>query len=109
MASDCFVKSLGSSGQFQTFQRGYKSGTYVVCQGCVTVSLRQQQPDQVGVAVLAGAHQRCGALVVLEVDVGAAPQEGLNHGHPAVANCEHQGCLAGLGGNTVDVRTRNLP
>lgn len=60
--------------------------TYVVRQGCVTVGLRQQQPDHVGVAVLARAHQRRGALVVLEVDVRAASQEGLHHGHPTVAN-----------------------
>lgn len=51
-----------------------EGATYVVSQGCVTVRLRQQQPDQVGVAVLACAHQRCGALVVLEVDVRAASQ-----------------------------------
>lgn len=48
-------------------------------------------------AVLAGAHQRRGALVVLHVDVGPLSQQGPNHVHPAVTDRQHEPRLAGLG------------
>lgn len=70
--------------------------THTVAERGVTAGLGQQQLDDLDVAVLAGAHQRRRALVVLDVDVGAVSQQGSNHVHPAVTDRQHQPRLAGL-------------
>lgn len=69
---------------------------HLVCEAEVTAARLQQQADDVSVPVLAGAHEGCGALVVLEVHVSAAAKEQLHHGNTAVAHCEHERCLARL-------------
>ena len=58
--------------------------------------LCQQQSDDVGVSVLAGAHERRGALVILQVDVGPSVQQSPHHVRPAVTHSQHQSRLTGL-------------
>lgn len=70
--------------------------THAVAERGVAAGLTQQQLDDLHVAVLAGAHQRRGALVVLDVDVGPVSQQGPNHVHPAVADRQHQPRLTRL-------------
>lgn len=70
--------------------------THTVAERGVTARPGQQQLDDLDVAVLAGAHERRRALVVLDVDVGAVSQQGSNHVHPAVTDRQHQPRLAGL-------------
>lgn len=69
---------------------------HLVCEAEVTAARLQQQAHDVSVPVLAGAHQRRGALVVLQVHIRGAAKEQLHHGNTAVAHCEHERCLARL-------------
>ena len=73
---------------------------YAVAEGGVAAGLAQQQLDDLHVAVLAGAHQGRGALVVLDVDVGPLHQEGPHHVHPAVADRQHEPRLTRLDTDT---------
>lgn len=70
--------------------------SYVVNDGDVAAGLFQEQLDDLGAAVLAGAHQCRGSLVVLHVDVGAALQQRPHHLQPPVADRQHQRRLARL-------------
>lgn len=72
--------------------------TYTVSQRGIAAWLRQQESNNVSMAVLACTHKRCGALVILEVDLCPLCQERLNHAHPAMAHSQHQGCLTSLDG-----------
>lgn len=72
--------------------------TYVVLQVAVAARLGQQQLNDLHVPVLAGAHERGGALVVLDVDVGPAGQQALHHVDPPVTDGQHEGCLSRLWG-----------
>lgn len=69
---------------------------HLVCEAEVTAARLQEQAHDVSVPVLAGAHQGCGALIVLEVHISGAAKEQLHHGNTAMAHCEHERCLARL-------------
>jgi len=69
---------------------------YLVREAGVAAPRLQQHADDVGVSVLAGAHQGRGALAVLGVHVRAAAQEQLHHGDAAVAHRQHERRLARL-------------
>lgn len=64
----------------------------------IAARLSQQQLDDLHVAMLAGAHERSGALIVLDVDVGPAGQQPLHHVDPPVTNGQHEGRLSCLWG-----------
>lgn len=53
----------------------------------------QQQCSDLLVDVLAGTHEGRGAIVILDVDVRLAGEQGFDHVHPPVADRQHQGCL----------------
>lgn len=72
--------------------------TYIVLQVAIAAWLGQQQLDDLHVPVLAGAHERRGALVVLDVDVSPAGQQALHHVDPPVADRQHECCLSRLQG-----------
>lgn len=72
-------------------------GTHAVSERDVTAGHSQQQPRDLLVAMLAGAHECRGAVVVLHVDVCLAGQQSSDHVHPPVADCQHEGCLPCLG------------
>ena len=70
----------------------------MVHDGDVAAGLVQEQRDDLRAAVLAGAHQSGGSLVVLNVDVHAAVQQRPHHLLTPVAHRQHQRRLARLGG-----------
>lgn len=70
--------------------------THAVAECGVTSGLSQQQFDDLHVTVFAGAHQRRGSFVVLDIDVGPESQQGPNHIHPAVTDRQHQPRLTSL-------------
>lgn len=70
--------------------------THAVTQRGITAGLSQQQFDNLDMSMFAGAHQRRGALVVLDVYVGPMSQQGPNHVHPAVTDRQHQSRLTSL-------------
>lgn len=55
--------------------------------------------------MLACTHQRCGALIILEIDLRPLCQECLHHVHPAMAHSEHQSRLTGLGSRRQESNT----
>lgn len=69
---------------------------YAVHDGDVAGGLSQQQLHCLHAAVLAGAHQRGRALLILQVHVGSAGEQGFHHLLPAVADGQHQRRLASL-------------
>lgn len=72
--------------------------THVVHNGDVAAGLVEEQRDDLRAAVLAGAHQGGGSLIVLYVDVGATVQQRPHHLLTPVAHRQHQRRLAGLRG-----------
>lgn len=71
---------------------------YTVHDGDVAGGLSQQQLHGLHAAVLAGAHQRGRALLVLQVHVGPAGEQSVHHLLPAMADGQHQRRLASLQG-----------
>lgn len=69
---------------------------YIVMKCCVTARLGQQQLDYLHMAMLTGTHERCGTLIVLDVDISATGQQCLHHVHPAMTDCQHQPRLTSL-------------
>lgn len=73
-----------------------RAGTHTVGDGNVTAGHGQQQRRDLLVAMLAGTHEGRGAVVILDVDVRLAGEQGFDHVHPSVADRQHQGCLPRL-------------
>lgn len=73
-----------------------RDDAYVISECGVTARHRQQLAHNVHMTVFTGAHERRGAVVVPDVDLSPAGQEGPYHVPPAVANGEHQRCLPRL-------------
>lgn len=69
---------------------------HLVRQRDLAAGLGQEEPDDVGIAKPAGHHQGRRPLLVLQVDVGLAGEEGSHHVVPLVADPQHQGGLASL-------------
>lgn len=69
---------------------------HLVRQPDLAARLGQKEPDDVGVALPAGHHQGRRPLLVLQVDVGLAGEEGSHHVVPLVADPQYQGGLASL-------------
>lgn len=69
---------------------------YLVRQCDLAARLGQEELDDVSVALPAGHHQGCRPLLVLQVDISLAGQEGSHHVVPLVADPQHQGSLASL-------------
>lgn len=90
-------RAVGKS--FGTGSRGKHSwipAPYAVHDGDIAGRLSQQQLHRLHAAVLAGAHQRGRALLVLQVHVRPAGEQGFHHLLPSVADGQHQRRLAGL-------------
>lgn len=75
---------------------GETCNAYVIRQRGVAAWHRQQLTHDVHVTVLAGAHERRGAVVIPDVDLRPAGQQRPHHVSSAVADGEHQGGLTGL-------------
>lgn len=74
----------------QDGSRSEGSETHVVGESGVAARHGQQLPHDVHVAVLAGAHERRGAVVVTDVDLRAAREQRSHHVAAAVAHRQHQ-------------------
>ena len=62
----------------------------------IDVRLLQDELDDLHVAVLGGAHERGGAVLVADVDVGARLHQQLGHAQPAVADGQHERSLEAI-------------
>lgn len=77
-------------------EHAWAPAPYAVHDGDVAGGLSQQQLHGLHSAVLAGAHQRSRALLVLQVHVSSAGEQGFHHLLPSVADGQHQRRLASL-------------
>lgn len=78
--------------------------THTVMECGITAWLGQQQLDYLHMAMLAGAHERRGTLIILDVDVSTAGQQCLHHVHPTVTDCQHQPRLSSLEDRVKEVK-----
>ena len=79
---------------------GVSCPAHIVSQHGVAVGVGQQHLDNLGVAVLAGAHERRGAVLVLTVDLRPRLQQQPHHVRLAVTHRQHQGRLTRLAQHT---------
>lgn len=70
--------------------------THVISEGDITAWHRQQLTHDVDVAVLAGTHERRGAVVVADVDLCPAGEQRPDHVPSPVTHCQHQRRLTRL-------------
>lgn len=69
----------------------------------VHIGLANQVLDGVRLSVFRRAHQGGGAIFVTDVEVGPGLNQKLHHVQSAMADGQHQGRLAVLGGTDIDV------
>lgn len=70
--------------------------THVISECRIAARDRQKLPDYVDVAVFAGTHERSGAVVIADINLGPARKERSHHVPSTVADREHQRRLTSL-------------